>query len=210
MRRGVIGMLDGPSAGFLPALVTVGGAFFVGGLAGCGMACWAGGLGGEALRVYLEAFLASASAGGAARPELASMVWELIRWPLLTFLLGFTALGVIGVPLLFGVRGFLLSFSITSFVRLFGGSGSLLAFLVFGISGCLAVPALFVLGVQSLMAACRLAAGGTAGEGWRCAGYGRTYFVRCGACACALCVCMLLEYLAVPALVAGFSAALLA
>ena len=41
---------------------------------------------------------------------------------LLALLLGFTALGLLGLPLLFAVRGFLLAFSIASFVRLFGGA----------------------------------------------------------------------------------------
>ena len=209
MQRSVVRVLDRQPPGLLPALAAVGGSFLLGGLAGCVLACWVDGLGGDALRSYLEGFLTAAGAGGVAPPDLAAMVWELLRWPLFAFLLGFTALGVVGIPLLFAVRGFLLSFSITCFVRLFGGPGSLLAFLVFGISGCIAVPALFVLGVQSFMEASRLA-GRPAGEDRRSGGYGRLYFVRCGACACALCVCMLLEYLAVPALVAGFSAALLA
>ena len=66
---------------------------------------------------------------------------------------GFTPTGLLGLPILFAARGFLLAFSIASFVRLFGSTGCLLAFLVFGITGAVAFPALFVLGVQSLLAA---------------------------------------------------------
>lgn len=104
------------------------------------------------------------SGGEITAPALASLVWDTVRWPLLALLLGFTALGLLGLPLLFAVRGFLLAFSIASFVRLFGGAGCLLALLVFGVSGALSVPVLFVLGVQGLLAA-RVLAGRVWGMG---------------------------------------------
>ena len=194
-------------AGLLPALAVSGTAFLLGGVAGCLLAACVDGLGGDALRAYLEDFLAAAGAGTAGPPALGPLIWQVLRWPLLAAALGFTALGVVGVPVLMAVRGFLLSFSIAAFVRIFGDAGRLLAFLVFGVSGCVAVPVLFVLGVQSQLSARRLALGGQEGRRSCC---GRTYWVRCGLCACGLCVCMLLEYLAVPALVAGLSASLLA
>ena len=102
--------------------------------------------------------------------------------------------------MLFSIRGFLLSFAITSFVRMFGGVGGVLAFLTFGVTGLVAIPVLFVLGVQSLAAA-RLLAGRFLGDGKRSLPFGRAYWVRCGLCSAALCLCALLEYAAVPALV---------
>ena len=132
-----------------------------------------------------------------------------LRWPLLALLLGFTALGLLALPLLFAVRGFLLAFSIASFVRLFGGTGCLLALLVFGVGGAFSVPALFVLGVQSFMTA-RTLAGRVWGESKAAPLYGRAYWLRCGGCAAALCVCMLLDGFAVPALVSSLAGTLLA
>jgi len=128
---------------------------------------------------------------------LLPLIWQTVRWPLLALLLGFTALGVLGLPLLFVVRGFLLSFSIASFVRMFGTAGSLFAFLVFGISNSLAIPVLFVLGVQGLTTAAQ-AAGRTSERGG-----GKEIWMHCGACACALSLCVLLDYFIVPELVAG-------
>lgn len=115
------------------------------------------------------------SGGEITAPALASLVWDTVRWPLLALLLGFTALGLLGLPLLFAVRGFLLAFSIASFVRLFGGAGCLLALLVFGVSGALSVPVLFVLGVQGLLAA-RVLAGRVWGDGKNPPPYGKLYF----------------------------------
>ena len=157
----------------------------------------------------MEGFLRAAQAGEPSPPALAALVWETLRWPLLALLLGFTALGLLALPLLFAVRGFLLAFSIASFVRLFGGTGCLLALLVFGVGGAFSVPALFVLGVQSFMTA-RTLAGRVWGESKAAPLYGRAYWLRCGGCAAALCVCMLLDGFAVPALVSGLAGTLLA
>ena len=183
--------------------------FFLGGLAGCLLAGCVDGGGLEGLTDYLEGFLLAAQAGEAAAPAPAVLVWETVRWPLAALLLGFTALGLLAIPLLFAARGFLLAFSIACFVRLVGGAGCLLALVLFGVGGTFSVPALFVLGVQSLRAA-RVLAGRAWGDGKAAPLYGRAYWLRCGGCAAALCVCMLLEGLAVPALVSGLAAALAA
>ena len=106
------------------------------------------------------------------------------------------------MPLVFVVRGFLLSFAIASFVRMLGSGGALLALAVFGVPGCVGIPALFVLGVQGWEAS-RALGSRFLGEGRRGLPYGRSYFLRCAACAGALLVCAGLETTAVPALVSG-------
>lgn len=208
MRRGGGGVPDRLTEGVWPALVVSGAAFLLGGLVGCLLAAYVDGMGSDALKAYLEGFLNAAGEGAVGPPALLPTVWQVLRWPLMAAALGFTALGVLGIPILFAARGFLLSFSIAAFVRMFGDAGRLLAFLVFGVPGCVAVPVFFVLGVQGQLSARRLALRGQ-GEGKRSGFCGRAYLVRCGLCACALGVCVLLEYLAVPALVAGLSASLL-
>ena len=204
MRRTVAGIWDVPLEGVTPALAVTAVCFFLGGVAGCVLAANVGGGGNDSLTAYVQGFLDAARAGETSSPALLPLLWEVLRWPLFTVVLGFTALGLIGIPILFSVRGFLLSFAISSFVRSFSGAGARLAFLVFGVSGLAAVPALFVLGVQGLVAA-RSLAGRVLGEGRRSSPFGRAYFLRCGVCAGAFCVCILLEYLAVPALVAGMA-----
>ncbi|MEG0764884.1 MAG: stage II sporulation protein M [Pseudoflavonifractor sp.] len=178
--------------------------FFLGGIAGCVLAAKVAGGGDESLNAYLSGFLAVAKAGELVAPSMLTLIWESMRWALLTVLLSFTALGLVGIPLLFCTRGFLLSFAIASFVRLPGGTGMLLALVVFGLSGCLAVPALFVLGAQGFSAS-RGFALRHLGQGRHSAPFGKNYFLRCGLCAAALCVCVLLEYLVVPALLAGMA-----
>lgn len=204
MRRPVAGVWDVPLEGVAPALAATSICFFLGGLAGFLLAANVGGGGTDSLSAYIRGFLDAAGAGATSAPSLLLLIWEVFRWPLFTVVLGFTALGLVGIPVLFAVRGFLLSFAISSFVHLLGGVGCLLALLVFGVSGLVSVPALFVLGVQGLAAA-RSLAGKVLGEGRRSSPFGKAYFLRCGLCAGAFCVCILLEYLAVPALVAGMA-----
>ena len=190
--------------GLIPVLAVTAACFLLGGLVGYLLASHIGGGGQESLAAYVEGFLRAAQAGEITAPALASLVWDTVRWPLLALLLGFTALGLLGLPLLFAVRGFLLAFSIASFVRLFGGVGCLLALLVFGVSGALSVPVLFVLGVQGLLAA-RVLAGRVWGDGKTPPPYGKLYFFRCGACAVALCVSLLLDCFVVPGLVSSLA-----
>ena len=192
----------------MPALVILSACFLAGGLTGCLIAARVGGAGATSLTEYLEAFLRTAADGAVDIPGLWAQVWDTLRWPLLALLLGFTALGLPGLPVLFGIRGFLLAFSIASFVRAFGGAGWLLACLVFGVGGVLSLPALFVLGVQSFLSARALAAR-VRGEGKGRVLWGRDCLMRCALCGGAVCVCILLERAVVPALLSGAAGALL-
>ena len=188
--------------GRLPALLVLAACFLAGGLLGTLAAGGSSGRGAEGLDAYLSAFLAQARSGGLRAPSLLAQVWTVVRWPGLVVLLGFSAVGLVGIPVAFGVRGFLLSFSIASFVRVYGGAGGLLAALLFGTSGILSVPVLFVLGVQGLGASRALAVR-LLEERRRMLPYDKGYWFRCGLSAGCLAFCVLLEWAAVPSLVSG-------
>ena len=207
MRRTIVAAWNIPTEGIIPTLIILSICFLAGGLTGCLVAAQVGGAGETSLNAYLQAFLQAAQSGAVDAPTLWSQVWDTLRWPLLALLLGLTALGVLGLPILFGVRGFLLAFSIASFVRAFGGSGWLLACLVFGIGEILSLPVLFILGVQSFLSARALAARVRGEEKGRVL-WGRDCRVRCAMCGGILCVCILLEQTAVPALLSNAAAIL--
>ncbi len=95
---------------------------------------------------YLQQYLQMVGQGSGADPALWSVAWDILRWPLLAFLLGFTALGAIGLPVLFLMRGFTLSFATTTFARLFGLPGVAASLASFGVAVLLDVPILFVVG----------------------------------------------------------------
>ena len=104
---------DVPPGGVLTALAVVSAAFCLGALAGMLLASQVGGGGQESLTAYLERYLAAAKLGAAGPPRVSAVLWETLRWPVSAFLLGFSALGVVGIPLLFAARGFLLSFAVS-------------------------------------------------------------------------------------------------
>ena len=93
---------------------------------------------------YLRQYFQSAGAGGGPELSLGAVIWDLIRWPLAAFLLGLTPVGVAGVPVLMGARGFLLAFAATTFTRLFHLPGLAAALAAFGVTVLVAVPVLFV------------------------------------------------------------------
>ncbi len=204
MHRPVAGIWDVPDRESVWTLVVTAVAFFIGGVIGFALTSRVEGAAAESLDAYVQAFLSAAGGGEVGAPALLPLLWQVFRWPILTVALGFTALGLLGIPILFAVRGFLFSFSVAAFIRVLGGFGGLVAAVVFGLTGAIAIPALFLLGVQGL-AASRCLASRALGSGKGRVPYGKRYFLRCGLCAAAFLVCVVLECTAVPALTAVLS-----
>ena len=92
---------------------------------------------------YLRQYFQSAGAGGGPELSLGAVIWDLLRWPLMAFLLGLAPAGAIGIPMLMGARGFLLAFAATTFARLFHLPGLAAALAAFGVTVLVAVPVLF-------------------------------------------------------------------
>lgn len=202
-RREVLRVLDLPWAAWLPALLPLTISFLAGTIAGCLLAGGVARAENGALAAYIEGYLSAARGGALTVPSALSILWDTLRWPLLTWVMAFTALGLIGIPLLFAARGFLLAFAVASFVRVLGGAGSILAFLLFGLTGLFTIPVLFVLGAQGL-AACRVLGGRLLGGKRRpAAPYNRAYFFRCGICLAVLLLCVCLEQTMLPALLSA-------
>ena len=141
-------VLSGPSG----VLAQLCGLFMLGGVAGCLYAGLAASDGAFALRDFLTDYLALTGADRLS-PSLWPLLWAEFRWLLAIALLGFTALGSMGVPALFFVRGFLFSFSVGCFCRVFGWPGLLPALALFGLPALMWAPAFFWAGIQSLCGA---------------------------------------------------------
>ena len=137
------------------ALALLAVAFFVGGTAGCLLAGLSGGAGAEELGSYLTGYLALARDGSLPR-GLWTVLWGQVKYLLAALILSVTALGVVGLPVLFGVRGFFLSFSAACFCRVFGGRGLLPALVLSGLPALLWAPALFLTGTPGLLTAQKL------------------------------------------------------
>lgn len=135
-------MMSAPDWDGLTQLAVLGTCFLTGVLGGF----FFSGLSGEdpELLDYLRRYFQLAGQGSVLAPSLWGAVWDLVRWPLAAFLLGCTALGGVGIPVLLVSRGFLLSFAATVFGRLFGLPGVAVSLAAFGVTALVAVPVLFV------------------------------------------------------------------
>lgn len=172
--------------------------FFVGGIAGCAFAALANGTGALELCDYLTDYLALAEEGIVVRPFWMLLI-EQIKYLLFIVLLGITAIGVFGIPVLFGVKGFFFAFSVGSFCRVFGASGFLPALILFGLPALLWSPALFLAGVQGMSSAkCFLRRG--LGDTRCLLPFTSVYWLRIGLCVFLIVVCCCVEYIMVPVL----------
>ena len=176
------------------ALLVLGSAFALGGLLGCLMASWIGGAGSDGLMDYIQSFLLAAQEEYAAAPAFLPLLWEQLRYPLAVVLLGFTALGLPVIPILFGMRAFFLSFAISAFIRMFGaGEGLVLSWILFGLSSMISIPVLFLLGTRGWRSSRTLAGGGSQ----RRRGEGRLHRLdpaQLGMCALCILACVLIEH----------------
>lgn len=173
--------------------------FLLGGVAGCLFAALSDSQGALELGTYLEDYLRLAGEGGLSS-GLWPVIWNRLRYLLAALILGATAFGVVGLPILIGVQGFFLSFSVGCFCRVFGGAGLLPAFALFGLPALLWAPVLFLAGVPGLQRSRTLLNRVLHGGGKPAAVYGGELWCRTGLCVGLSFGCALLEYWVVPVL----------
>lgn len=172
--------------------------FLAGGIAGCLFSSLAASEGAEELQRYLADYMTLASEGIILR-SLWQVVWEQLRYVLAVVVLGLTAIGVVGIPMLFCLRGFFFSFSVGCFCRIFGWSGLIPALVLFGLPALLWGPAFFLSGFQGLSGArCLLRRG--LGDGRCPLPFTPSYWFRVCLCACLCLACAGMEYLVIPVL----------
>lgn len=116
------GMRVERALGRLGPLAILGSAFLLGGLLGAALVSMIAQPAAEALTAYLRDYLTAGQAGKVA-VDFWPMLWEQGRFFVGVCVLGLTALGAAGIPVLFGARGFLFAFSVAGFCRAFGPAG---------------------------------------------------------------------------------------
>lgn len=176
-------------------------AFLTGGGIGCLIAALSSGEGARELSSYLAEYLALAQTGELPR-QLWVLLWAQLKIFLAALLLSLTALGVLGMPLLFAARGFSFTFPIACFCRVFGWRGMLPALILFVLPALLWTSALFLIGPPGLLSAqylLRRSLGEVGGPPLLNGGF----WCQAGVCAVLALAAGLLEYWVVPALLQG-------
>ena len=172
--------------------------FLAGGIAGCLFVGFGDREGALGLRDYLVDYLSLAREGLAPR-ALWPVVWDELSCLLLVLLLGLAAVGVVAIPLVLLVRGFLFAFSVGCFCRVFGAAGLVPGLALFGLPALLWGPALFLAAFQGMTSAQALTRR-IMGDS-RCAlPFSPQYWLRAGVCALLILACAGVEYTVVPVL----------
>ena len=82
--------------------------------------------------------------------SLGNVYFNLVKYPILMFLSGFTVFGSIIVPICLISKGFSISFSITAIVQALGRKGVILAFAIFGLQTLISIPCFLVISASSI------------------------------------------------------------
>ncbi len=176
----------------LPGLILCGALFLCGCVAGTFSSAFV--RDGVALTEYFSEYLSLEKDGSFIDPSFFSVLFDTLKYPAAVFALGFSMPGVIGIPLLSGMRGYTIAFSVSVMVRLYGGDGVLLALSLFGISTLITMPCFLILSAQSFRSACLLSymvikpgVRGNIGI------YNAKYFINCLICLGSLIIAALLD-----------------
>ncbi len=123
-------------------------AFLAGIVTGCLFSSQSGSAADSAVTEYLSAFAGSAIN----TPSVARVLADTVLYPAVCFILGFTIPGVLLIPFTVAFRGFLVSYTVTSCVRVFGSmDGLLFSLSLLGLPLLICLPCLFLLGTNSLL-----------------------------------------------------------
>ena len=150
-----------------------------------------------ALSEYLQDYCALYQEGAVQAVSLWTAVRLYFTYVVGAFLLGFLSLGVLALPLLSGIYGFLTMFAVACFAQVYGRAGVGLALAAFGPRVLFTVPCFLWVAAYAWTSASALA---TAGRGKRCAavGFDSAYFYRLFLCVVLLMVGICVERYVVP------------
>ena len=127
--------------------------FFLGILAGIMCACRASAQISEELSAYLSAYL-NAVRQRTSSPDVGCSLAAMYIWgPALAFLLAFTGIGAVLLPLLTAAYGFFPAYAVSCMAASFGRQGVLMAAVFFGLRCLITFPCFFLLAVPSWEAA---------------------------------------------------------
>lgn len=137
--------------------------------------------------------------GSFRQPGVLSVIWSTCKYHLLVVFLGFSLLGPICIPLVSGIKGFFLSFSIAAVIKALGGGGWLVAIGLFGLGSIISLPCFFLLGSGAFKMSLGLfrSISGTSKSGISVL-YGRRFLTRACLCVLALMAAVMIELYVTP------------
>lgn len=138
--------------------------------------------------------------GETAPVEIGAVAANTYFYHVISFLLGFSILGVVLIPATSAIRGFMLSFSMAVIIRMYSGKGVAVALAAFGITSVISVPCFLIISVLSFEASKRLFDSAVLRSSYAVSPYTGKFFLVCAACFAVLFVPVLCEMFLIPAL----------
>jgi len=148
----------------------------------------------------LKNYFLSAESGIFISGGLLKSLFDSFLYHMVAVFLGFAAFGFLLLPLLSGLKGFVLTFVATAVIKVLGSTGWLVALSLFGLTSLISLPCLFVLSVQAFTASFTLTGALLKRRTVPRSIYGKVYFVRCLLCAAALIITAFIDAYLAPLL----------
>lgn len=98
---------------------------------------------------FLNLEITSISTGATENYSFFNTFFTMAKYPIIVFVLGFTAFGQILIPAAVFIKGFMLSFSISTLIGSIGKSGVFIALSMFGFQSLISIPCLLVVSTLS-------------------------------------------------------------
>lgn len=153
------------------------------------------------LREYLLQYAGLMLQDEESAASILTVLWTYFRYPLLLFLAGLTAMGVVAIPLLWIVQGCSLAFSVACFTSAMGRSGVLLALVTFGVRSLFVLPCGLLLSLWSLDGALqRFRERGQRQRGKKKGPGSSQHYLRCAVCFAVILIGVIVELSLVPKL----------
>ena len=137
-------------AGFSIAFIVISAFFICGIVAGAVSAGFVDNV--QTLRDYMDSLLGVEASGSGFELKFITVFLSLLRGTIISFLFGFSILGIFCIPVVSLARGFLVSFSISVIVRLYGSEAILLVFSLFVMDIFVAMPCFLYISANSVCA----------------------------------------------------------
>ena len=101
------------------------------------------------IKRYLKDYICLDSIRESSLEAFFSTLWGYFRYPIISFLLSFSAIGVLLLPVVALIFGFFLSFSVSCFTAAYGIHGVVLSFAVIGVRCMVTLPCFMIVSVHA-------------------------------------------------------------
>lgn len=158
---------------------------------------------GTKLGTYFSSYMTFFLTGNTVKRDFFSAVFDAYKYNILSLALGFSVVGVFFIPVLSALRGFFLTFSISTVVRVLGGNGILLALAIFGLNTLFTIPCFLILSTDAFSASQYIMRQTVLrNQKTMTSPLNRHFFSRCGLCFFMLTITALIDLFITPQLIA--------